>query len=86
MQRANCSLASKRAPGDTGVEFHNFETFKRTLIVSSPQENAVCITVGCYTITLTSEEALAIAKEVLSLAGNVQSLPAPDTKVKNGRA
>lgn len=80
MRRSHCSLGDKRAPGDTGVEFQNFNSFKRTLIVSSPQEGSVCVTVGCYVITFTSEEAIAIAEELLSVADSVQPPVEKDTE------
>lgn len=68
MERNPRSLSQSRIPGETGVEFCKLARSRRPIIVSSSAEGQVAISVGCYTLDLTTEEAVAIADEVLAVA------------------
>ena len=68
MEQCTRSLDNHRAPGTTGVEFKSLAEYPRDIIVSSPAEGQVFISVGCYRVQFTTEEAIAIGTELVRLA------------------
>ena len=64
MKQTTRPLSAHRAPGTTGVEFCELKNAKRDIIVSTAAKNEVYITVGCYRLPLTADEAIAIGEEV----------------------